>query len=108
MRQVFVFVLALVLAVLFAAATVAALGFTAITIKDAVESEGSLAAFEARVRHYTDRLELDGHGFRLVRSPHPFLLHFGLLALSWVVSICAAAALQKLQHHALPVPSRRT
>lgn len=97
MKEAFTFLLGLALALVFAAAAVSAVVLTYVTVQDAVLSFGSLDEFEARVRHYSDRLEADEEGLRLVRSPHPIALHFGMLALAWIVVIACATALRSLQ-----------
>ena len=91
-RPAFLVILGLPFALVFAGATTSAVVITAMTLMDAVESEGSLETFEARIRHYSDRLDSDEHGIRYVRADHPFLQHFGLIALCWVVAIGSGAA----------------
>jgi hypothetical protein len=97
MKQALRFLLGLALTLIFAAATISAVVLTFVTVKDAVLSGGSLVAFEARLRHYSDRLVADKDGFRLMRAPHPFALHFGVLAISWVMTVACATALRYLQ-----------
>jgi hypothetical protein len=90
------FFLGLVLALLFAAAAVAAVTMTFLTVKDAVQSDGSLETFEARVRHYSEGLAVDANGWRVFRVAHPIALHFGMLALSWLLTFGCAMGLRSL------------
>ena len=91
------FLIGLVLALTFAASTVLAGIATAMTVKAAIASEGSLESFEAQIRHYTDRVVTDEDVFRPVRVPHPFLRHFGMILIAWSVVIVTAIALRKLE-----------
>lgn len=99
MKIAFRYCLGLVLAVIFAGAAVAALAMTAITVKDAVQSHGSLETYGARLRHYSDRAEADDLGLGLLLAPHPFLVFFGMLAFYWLVTIAAGVALQRLRRN---------
>lgn len=91
------FLIGLVLALTFAGSATVAVGATVMTVKDAISSNGSLESFEARIRHYTDRLVSDEEGFRFVHVPHPFLQHFGMILIAWSVAIVTAIALRKLE-----------
>jgi hypothetical protein len=97
MNHIARFGVGLLLVLVVSAAAVTAFVMTLVTIKDAVHSGGSLPAFEGRIRHYSDRLESDKDDLRLIRTPHPFLLHFGILALSWTATVGAAIALHRVQ-----------
>ena len=96
MKRALVFAIGLVVALIFAGATVAALSGTFLTVKDAIEAEGSLEKFEAHLRHYSDRWVVDETGFYTIRTPHPFAYHFGMLALCWIVTIGSFAVLRYL------------
>lgn len=96
MRETLRFTCGLVLALMLSAATISAVGLTWITVKDAVQSGGSLESFEAAIRHYSDRVEMDDEGIRLIRARHPFLLHFGMLAVCWIAMLAIAATLRRL------------
>jgi hypothetical protein len=97
MKHALSFFVGLVLALLFAAAAVSAVTATFVTVKDAVQSGGSLETFGARLRHYSDRLEVGANGFRLIGASHPIALHFGMLTLSWLVALGCALGLRHLQ-----------
>ena len=96
MKQAFKFVLGFALALIFAASAVFSAGVTLRTVMDAVQSGGSLEKFEAHIRHYSDRLETSPDGIGLIRVSHPFVLHFGMLSLSWVGTVASAAGLRYL------------
>lgn len=90
------FAVGLLLALVLCAAAVTALGMTVVTIKDAVASGGSPAEFEARIRHYSDRFEQTDGGLLIIQRPHPLVLHFGMLAVSWAVTLGATVALRRV------------
>ena len=96
MRRFLTFVTGLGLALIFAGASVSALAITFLTVKDALESNGSLETFEAHIRHYSDRLVMDETGIYMIRAPHPFAYHFGMLALCWVVAVLSFVGLRYL------------
>lgn len=106
MRETLRFTSGLALALMLSAATLSAVGITWITVKDAVQSGGSLESFEAAIRHYSDRIEVDDQGIRFIRARHPFLLHFGMLALCWVATVAIAAALRHLLRDRQPLPEK--
>jgi hypothetical protein len=96
MSRTFTFAIGLVVALVFAGATVSALSGTFLTVKDAIEAEGSLEKFESHLRHYSDRWVIDETGMYTIRSPHPFAYHFGMIALCWIVTIGSFAVIRYL------------
>lgn len=96
MMQCVSFVLGLVVALIFAASAMCAAGVTLVTVKDAVQSGGSLEKFEAQIRHYSDGFETRSEGIRSIRASHPFALHFAILSLSWLATVASAAGLRYL------------
>jgi hypothetical protein len=100
------FIAGLVLALVFAGAAVTSLAVTWLTAKHAFESGGSMDTFEAHLRHYSDRMEVYDEGLRIHRARHPLLLHFGMLAAVWVVTLASGMAIHRLRPPFLPGSER--
>jgi hypothetical protein len=96
-RQLLVFLSGLTHAIVFAICVLVAIVGTFALGKDIVETRGDPAAFEARIRHYTDRLALTPDGSIVHRqSEHPILQFVGSLAAAWVLAFLLGYALERL------------
>lgn len=86
------------LAPLFAAALLCSLGTTFLLVKDMIAAQGDWEAFEAQMRHYSDRLETAPDGsLKLNRAPYPvgsFLLTLGTC---WIVALLLGYLLERLR-----------
>lgn len=98
LRQLLHFTTGLLLAILFAMAAMTALAGTFVLGKDAIEAKGDAARFEARVRHYTDRLEQARDGALVLRrAAHPVAELVGSVAIAWLLAIGLGLLLRRLQ-----------
>jgi hypothetical protein len=90
----------LLLAPVFAVALLFSLGTTFLLVKDLIEARGDRGAFEAHMRHYSDRLEVAADGsFVIHRAPYPILSFFATMVLSWVLSFLTGYLLERLRRH---------
>ena len=88
----------LLLIPLFAGAVFVALLMTFTLVRDGIASKGHLDDFEARVRHYSDRLEVTPDGSLIIhRAPHPVAPLLALLVGSWAVAGFLGYVLERLR-----------
>lgn len=93
----------LLLIPLFAVAVLAALGMTYTLVKDGVGSGGNAADFEARLRHYSDWLEVRPDGsWVLHQTAHPVASFLVFFVGSWGATILLGYVLERLRRRVHP------
>ncbi len=86
------------LAAAFAVSLMLALGLTFVLVKDVIAAQGDWAAFEAQMRHYSDRPEVTAAGsFGFRRAQYPVASFFGSVIASWIASLLLGSLFERLR-----------
>lgn len=98
LRQVFLFLTGLTLAIVFAMSAMVAVGCSVVFVKDLAASRGDMGVFEARVRHYTDCFEpgADPMSLRMHEASHPILQFVVVIAISFGIAIGSARMIDRV------------
>ena len=90
--------LGVLLVPVFAVALLFSLGTTFILARDVLAARGDWGAFEAQMRHYSDRLDVAADGSLVLhRAPFPVASFVATLVVGWFVALVAGYLLERIR-----------